>query len=357
MQKRKDYREFISLPLYNRILMFSELSGNESLLFIYDKNTEKFRPFQSFVRIGLENGEVCLHLYQNHSREYTLGRFIEEYAAQNRYVRSALRQDDHESINLPATAPEVDRLLKGIDRGKFSGARLLADYGELVKSAEAMDKVLAWEEKVRTKLAALGPLTIIGAFDADSLEADMVARVTKKYRKVLVSAHSETTLYLPEFSTVAKEAEAAPALNLISKDVADEYVKASIETLLLSMLREKSLCGYDLLKEIYQKFGVLLSQGTIYPLLHHLEAKGLLKAEVSPTTRGKIYSPTETGRELIDRRVSEFLRMQQYVAHFLSTIAAISGCQPSITPGEPSCAILPVPGWPETPWRTGQPSG
>ncbi len=33
MQKRKDYREFISLPLYNRILMFSELTGNESLLF------------------------------------------------------------------------------------------------------------------------------------------------------------------------------------------------------------------------------------------------------------------------------------------------------------------------------------
>ena len=318
MQKRKDYREFISLPLYNRILMFSELAGDESLLFIYDKNTEKFRPFQSFVRIGLENGEVCMHLHQNHSRDYSLGRFIEEYAIQNKYVRSALRQDEHTSLNLPATVAEVDKLVKAIDKSKFSGARLLADYGELVKSADSMEKVLAWEEKLRTKLSAVGPLTIIGAFDADSLEADMVGQLTKRYKKVLVSAHSETTLYLPEFSTVAKEAEAAPALNLISKDVADEYVKASIETLLLSMLREKSLCGYDLLKEIYQKFGVLLSQGTIYPLLHHLEAKGLLKAEVSPATRGKIYSPTETGRELIDRRVSEFLRMQQYVAHFLS---------------------------------------
>ncbi len=318
MQKRKDYREFISLPLYNRILMFSELSGNESLLFIYDKNTEKFRPFQSFVRIGLENGEVCMHLHQNHSRDYSLGRFIEEYAIQQKYVRSALRQDEHAGLNLPATVSEVDKLVKAIDKGKFTGARLLADYGELVKSSETMEKVLAWEEKLRTKLSAVGPLTIIGAFDADSLEADMMGQLTKNYKKVLVSAHSETTLYLPEFSTVAKEAEQAPALNLISKDVADEYVKASIETLLLSMLREKSLCGYDLLKEIYQKFGVLLSQGTIYPLLHHLEAKGLLKAEVSPATRGKIYSPTETGRELIERRVSEFLRMQQYVAHFLN---------------------------------------
>ena len=318
LQKRKDYREFISLPLYNRILMFSELAGDESLLFIYDKNTEKFRPFQSFIRIGLENNEVCVHLHQNHSRDYTLGKFIEDYAAQHRYVRSALKQDEHENLNLPATIAEVDKLVKGLDKSRFTGARLLADYGELVKSADAMEKALAWEEKLRAKLSNIGPLTIIGAYDADSLEADMIAKLTKSYRKVLVSAHSETTLYLPEFSTITKEAEQAPALNLISKDVADEYVKASIETLLLSMLREKSLCGYDLLKEIYQKFGVLLSQGTIYPLLHHLEAKGLLKAEVSPTTRGKIYSPTETGKELIERRVSEFLRMQQYVAHFLN---------------------------------------
>ena len=318
MQKRKDYREFISLPLYNRILMFSELSGDDSLLFIYDKNTEKFRPFQSFVRIGLENGEVCVHIHQNHSRDYTLGKFIEEYALSQKYVRSALRQDEHEALNLPATVAEVDKLVKSIDKSKFTGARLLLDYGELIKTSDAMEKMLVWEDKLRTKLSAVGPLTIIGAFDADSLEADMVGQLAKRYKKILVSAHSETTLYLPEFSTVAKEAEQAPALNLISKDVADEYVKASIETLLLSMLREKSLCGYDLLKEIYQKFGVLLSQGTIYPLLHHLEAKGLLKAEVSPTTRGKIYSPTETGRELIDRRVSEFLRMQQYVAHFLN---------------------------------------
>ena len=318
MQKRKDYREFISLPLYNRILLFSELEGDESLLFIYDKNTEKFRPFQSFVRIGLENGEVCFHLHQNHSRDYTLGKFIEEYAVSQKYVRAALRQDEHESLNLPATVAEVDKLVKSIDKSKHTGARLLVDYGELVKTSDTMEKVIAWEDKLRSKLSAIGPLTIIGAFDADSLEADMMGKLTKNYKKVLVSAHSETTLYLPEFSTVAKEAEQAPALNLISKDVADEYVKASIETLLLSMLREKSLCGYDLLKEIYQKFGVLLSQGTIYPLLHHLEAKGLLKAEVSPTTRGKIYSPTETGRELIERRVSEFLRMQQYVAHFLN---------------------------------------
>jgi PadR family transcriptional regulator PadR len=318
VQKRKDYREFISLPLYNRILLFSELIGDESLLFIYDKNTEKFRPFQSFVRIGLENNELCVHFHQNHSRDYTLGKFIEEYSIQQKYIRVALKQDEHETLNLPATSAEIDRMLKSVDKSKYTGARLLADYGELVKSAEIMEKTLAWEAKLRNKLASYGPLTVIGSYDADSLEADMVAKLTKNYKKVLVNAHNETTFYLPEFSTITKEAATVPALNLISKDVADEYVKASIETLLLSLLREKSLCGYDLLKEIYQKFGVLLSQGTIYPLLHHLEAKGLLKAEISPTTRGKIYSPTDTGKELIERRVSEFLRMQQYVAHFLN---------------------------------------
>jgi PadR family transcriptional regulator PadR len=314
----KDYREYISLPLYNRILLFSELRAGDNLLFIYDKNTEKFRPFQSFVRIGIENREFCLHLHQNHSRGYTLGNLIEEFSAKGVYKRIPLKQDEKGHIQIEATAAEVESVLKGLDKSRFSGARLLADFGDLVRDPGQLTELLEWEEGLRKKLGALGPLTVIGAYDADSLETDMLANLAKYHKKVLISAHSETTFYLPEFSAVTREAEGTPSLNLISKDVADEYVKASMETILLSMLKDSAMCGYDLLKEIYQKFGVLLSQGTIYPLLHHLEERGLLKSETPPNTRGKVYSPTDSGKELIEKRVSEFLHMQQYVAHFLS---------------------------------------
>jgi len=314
----KDYKEYISLPLYNRILLFSELRGNDNLLFIYDRNTEKFRPFQSFIRIGIENREFCLHLHQNHSKGYTLGNFIEEFSNKGVYHRIPLKQDDQGQLDLAATSIDVDAKLKDIEKGRFAGARLLADYGELVRSPALLTRLLEWEGNIRKKLGAAGPITVIGAYDADSLQTDMMGTLAKAHRKVLVSAHSETTFYLPEFSSVAREAETAPSLNLISKDVADEYVKASMETILLSMLKDDAMCGYDLLKEIYQKFGVLLSQGTIYPLLHHLEERGLLKSETPPNTRGKVYSPTDSGKELIEKRVSEFLHMQQYVAHFLS---------------------------------------
>jgi DNA-binding PadR family transcriptional regulator len=58
------------------------------------------------------------------------------------------------------------------------------------------------------------------------------------------------------------------------------------------ILSEKPSWGYEIIAKIYGKLHILLSPGAVYPLLHNMEKKGLIRKE-----RREIYSLTEEGRK------------------------------------------------------------
>jgi len=94
-----------------------------------------------------------------------------------------------------------------------------------------------------------------------------------------------------------------------------ELIKSSIDSLLLALLNEKPMYGYQIIKELdgrsqgYFKF----KEGTLYPALHRLEKAGLVtgKWETLPSgQQRKYYYITEKGYvTLVDKRTSwlEFL--------------------------------------------------
>jgi len=51
----------------------------------------------------------------------------------------------------------------------------------------------------------------------------------------------------------------------------DKTVKTNRDILALAILAERSMCGYDLIKELLERYNVLMSPGAIYPLLYSLE--------------------------------------------------------------------------------------
>ncbi|MEW5759836.1 MAG: helix-turn-helix transcriptional regulator [Candidatus Thermoplasmatota archaeon] len=67
-------------------------------------------------------------------------------------------------------------------------------------------------------------------------------------------------------------------------------MKKDLENIVLELLSTQPLCGYDLIKALFQKYELIISPGTIYPLLYELEAKGILKVEIRKGARTKIYS-------------------------------------------------------------------
>jgi len=102
------------------------------------------------------------------------------------------------------------------------------------------------------------------------------------------------------------------------KKFIDRIIKANREVFIMSFLIEKQMCGYDLIKEIFSKCDVFLSQGSVYPVLYTLEGEGLLHAEYSKgDMRSKNYSLTLKGRKIAEKDIDDFSKALEQVSLLL----------------------------------------
>lgn len=100
----------------------------------------------------------------------------------------------------------------------------------------------------------------------------------------------------------------------------ENIVKNHLELIILKMLYQSPICGYDLLKEIYAKYNVILSQGTVYPMLHSMHKKGIVNIRFqNGNMRSKIYSVNQEGKRIIDKKINEFVNIENYI---LNTICS-----------------------------------
>ena len=69
---------------------------------------------------------------------------------------------------------------------------------------------------------------------------------------------------------------------------------------------EGTVCGIEMIDEL-KRHGYKLSPGTLYPILHHLEASGYLAAEEKTVAgkRRKNYRITRKGERLMDEAKSK----------------------------------------------------
>jgi PadR family transcriptional regulator PadR len=86
------------------------------------------------------------------------------------------------------------------------------------------------------------------------------------------------------------------------------------ELLLLRLLAQREMYGYELVKTIRLATGeaISLGEGVIYPVLHSLERNGALKAKrkaVKGRTR-VYYSLTAKGKRRLERLQAEWQRIQ-----------------------------------------------
>jgi PadR family transcriptional regulator, regulatory protein PadR len=99
------------------------------------------------------------------------------------------------------------------------------------------------------------------------------------------------------------------------KQFVDRIIKTNREIFIMLSLLEKQMCGYDIIKEIFSRCDVFLSQGTVYPILYTLEEEGMLHAEYSKgDMRSKKYSLTPRGREAAEKDVEDFAKALEQVS-------------------------------------------
>ncbi|MBO5341404.1 MAG: PadR family transcriptional regulator [Lachnospiraceae bacterium] len=99
-------------------------------------------------------------------------------------------------------------------------------------------------------------------------------------------------------------------------------MSGSMTMLLLRLLDEKDMYGYEMIDTLRQKSCNVfeLKAGTLYPLLHGLEEKGLLRVyeqEYAGKIR-KYYSITKEGKGLLETKKAEWNEYQSAVSNVLA---------------------------------------
>ncbi|MFD2682622.1 PadR family transcriptional regulator [Bacillus seohaeanensis] len=90
-----------------------------------------------------------------------------------------------------------------------------------------------------------------------------------------------------------------------------ELVKGSTSLLLLQLLEERDMYGYELVKELEKRSGNEFSvkEGTLYPALHKLEKQEYIECYWQEQEKGparKYYRITEAGKEMLLEKTNEW---------------------------------------------------
>lgn len=97
----------------------------------------------------------------------------------------------------------------------------------------------------------------------------------------------------------------------IVKYFREKIVKSFLDALILKTIKDElGLTGYNMMTRFNEKFGIMLSSGTIYSTLHGLERKGLIQSIVKG--RSRTYTLTDHGKSFIDALMGDH-QIQQFI--------------------------------------------
>ena len=89
-----------------------------------------------------------------------------------------------------------------------------------------------------------------------------------------------------------------------------------IQYCVLALLERRAHYGFELVQELSRPGGLLISEGTIYPLLSRLRREGLVETEWRESTSGpprKYYRLTRLGYETLERYHEQWRQFQDAV--------------------------------------------
>lgn len=110
-----------------------------------------------------------------------------------------------------------------------------------------------------------------------------------------------------------------------------ELLKGTLKTVIVSLLQDGGrMYGYEITQRVKEVSTekILLTEGALYPMLHKMEAEGILETESEKIGKRvrKYYKLTKSGVSTADEMVAEFL-------DFMETMKVIVEGKPSINHG------------------------
>jgi DNA-binding PadR family transcriptional regulator len=99
------------------------------------------------------------------------------------------------------------------------------------------------------------------------------------------------------------------------KEMQRKMIKYFLDVVILAELKKTgALSGYDIMELVHNKFGFLLSSGTVYTLLYSMERRGLIEGK--QTVGKRKYVLSDEGIDVINA----ILRSKEEIRSFMETL-------------------------------------
>lgn len=105
--------------------------------------------------------------------------------------------------------------------------------------------------------------------------------------------------------------------------IRDQIRKGSTDTLILGLLAERPMYGYEIAKELERRSNGYFEtkEGLLYPALHRMQKSGWLSSQwqVVDGRRRKYYALTAAGRQILGEQIAEW---DEFVEQLVTVLKA-----------------------------------
>ncbi len=294
-------------------IFIRDFEVGRSYLYLYeDKDENKYNFFKKFIEFSLNNNLFCIYLYPKDREKmefrefYGNDNFMEKKIIQGKIIM--LKNED-----LDAVMTEISNIMKKVEENGLKGLAVIIDFGKIRKDISG--KLL----EVENFLHSL-EITSICSYQIHSLSEEFAEKIMDLHQRIIVSHNGKYSIIFSNLTS------SRVIMEPISQRALEMAVKKSLHIIILALLRKQPMCGFDIIKTLVREFNVLLSQGTVYPILYKLEQKGYLKTVVKQDNKTKLYVPTPEGLNYMDSEIREYLKAQSRILALMES--ALSPPQP-----------------------------
>jgi len=255
-----------------------------------------------------ERSDHILHLYTSEVDKYGIQR---AFLTSMRHDEKAIivSSEKPETIRQEINSLEVEiQILKSEDirsieteLSEYSTTWLIIDAGSISNQTKTE---IEQRERYLNEISENHPLNCLCTYNVTLLPPDMIKRLTEFHNHLKLTTN-DLTLILGDFID----------RSMLSNNSMKKMVKDNLEAIVLALLQRKAMCGIDIIGTIHKEFDVLNSPGTVYPLLHSLQKRGLITSVKEG--KEKRYAPSEDSELEIRRLVYEHVLTRKLLNSYL----------------------------------------
>lgn len=275
-----------SQPIY-------DVKGLDHVLHLYTSNVDKYMIQKAFLASMKDNERVVIVSSED--------------------TETIIQEFNHLDVEIKILKPEeIGRLEAKFDKGYR--LQVIIDAGSISNQSELE---IEHRERYINDISEKQPLSCLCMYNVNKLSPNMVKKLTMFHNRLKLTT-SDLTLISGDFID----------RSMLSDDSIKKMVKDNLEAITLALLQRKAMCGSDIIGTIHIEFNVLLSPGTVYPLLHSLQKRGLLTSVKKG--KEKIYTPAEDSEHEIKKLVYEHIQARKLLNSYLQKELAADEEKPTI---------------------------